>query len=97
MKLLLICFLFFSFLSPVKASQKTDKLNLPYEITDITLHDDRITISGWGFITNQQHFIDRSTHAAFLDLYVDGSFQKSYPADMTAIDQTETMQMLNVK
>ena len=97
MKLLLICFLFFSFLSPVKASQKTDKLNLPYEITDITLHDDQITISGWGFITNQQHFIDRSTHAAFLDLYVDGSFQKSYPADMTAIDQTETMQMLNVK
>lgn len=66
------------------------KQQLPYEINDIQVSNDRLTIQGWAFISLNQHFLNDATHEIFL-VFESKSHQITKKATLKAIDMTSLM------
>jgi hypothetical protein len=95
----LIFILFFASLSliPISAADEAivAKELLPYEITNISATTGAITLSGWAFLVDTQHFVNASDHSYELEF---ASVQHTFRVAMTltSLNLTELMRYSGV-
>ena len=96
-KYILLFFISYLVLFPNKIQAvSTNKNEFPYEITNISINDDFITISGWGMVVNKHHFDSISSHTYEIKLY-STNHELSYKSKPKFLSQTETMKYLGAK
>lgn len=88
----IISLIFFSILR-VNAQANTStvsKYHLPYEVLSTTLNKDTLTITGWAFINQNQHFLNDSTHEIAI-VFQSKDHQFTKQATLTNLDMTSLM------
>lgn len=65
----IVSMIFFSFTRLHSKGQELVvlKQQLPYEITDVKVSSSTLTIEGWAFINENQHFLNENTHSTFIE------------------------------
>ncbi|MEG1702797.1 MAG: DUF5011 domain-containing protein [Erysipelotrichaceae bacterium] len=91
-----ITFLFCFLLISIQDIHATTKEEMPYEINQITATSNGFELSGWGIITNNQHFLDASTHS-YRIILTSNQEQLFFKANMQAQNQSELMQVLGTR
>lgn len=67
------------------------KKELPYEVLNISMQDNSITIQGWALISYKQHYINEGDHSTEFEFYsMNDSFRVS--ANLTNLSQTKQME-----
>lgn len=89
----LTLFLLRFWLLDIHAATETSvtKYNLPYEITGVSIDQGSLVISGWAFISYQQHFIDSSDHQVEIEFISAGHGFREV-AQLTMSSQTSMME-----
>lgn len=79
----------FLLLSSPTVNVARDKLN--YEVRNISITDEEITITGWAVMPKMQHFRNNTTHAYELELKTGNNIIK-IPGTLNNIDMTKQME-----
>ena len=74
----------------------TNKNEFPFEITNISINEDFITINGWGMVVNKHHYDSVNSHDYELILY-NSNHKLSYTSKPLYLSQTDMMRYLGVK
>lgn len=76
--------------------EQTNKEEVPFEVNSITIGDKSITITGWGMLTEQQHFDSTSSHSYTLELVSDKNHQLTFTSKPSYNDQTVIMSVAGI-
>ncbi|MBE6114808.1 MAG: DUF5011 domain-containing protein [Erysipelotrichaceae bacterium] len=96
MRIFIVLVMLLSFLGniPVHGYEMVGKEKLVYEINSAVLESDGITLSGWSFIGESQHFTDPSEFSGSIVIY-NGRHELEYPLVFRELDMTAIMKLLN--
>lgn len=95
-KLLVVLILMISniYSVPVYGYEMVGKDKLVYEINSAKLDSNGITLSGWSFIGESQHFTNTKDFSGSIVIY-NGKHELEYPLVFKALDMTGIMKLLN--
>ena len=96
-KYILLFFISYLILFPnnIQAAS-TNKNEFPYEITNISLDNNIITVRGWGMVVNKHHYDSIKSHTYELKLF-STDHELSYKSNPIYLSQTNTMKYLGAR
>ncbi len=96
-KYILLFFISYLFIFPNNIQAvSTNKNEFPFEITNIGINEDFITINGWGMVVNKHHYDSIHSHDYELVLY-NSNHKLSYTSKPLYLSQTDMMRYIGVK